>query len=180
MIGAVIVRHWRMDLHKTILFTLLVTLTTLVSNSVYLMSCPSPKIVGLNVGYEDSTQLKCVAHFEAQLLHMHSNVRLENSCNDRCQCRQADYRPVCSRELDLTFYSPCVAGCHVQEQGKVGVKEQLSLAERASTDLARMRLSHQYDHETIQGGASCSRGRSRSGAATYRQKHAYRRRGYLL
>lgn len=130
MIGAVIVRHWRMGPHKTILFILFITLTTLISNSVYLMSCPSPKIVGLNVGYDDSTQSGCVKHFEAQLTHMRSSdARLEAACNDHCQCRQADYRPVCSREFDLTFYSPCVAGCHAQEQdNNVGIEEQFSLA----------------------------------------------------
>ena len=40
-----------------------------------------------------------------------SLVNITSSCNAMCNCDVKYYSPVCSKEDQLTFYSPCYAGC---------------------------------------------------------------------
>ena len=44
-----------------------------------------------------------------------SLVNITSSCNAMCNCDVKYYSPVCSKEDQLTFYSPCYAGCTAED-----------------------------------------------------------------
>ena len=38
-------------------------------------------------------------------------INITSSCNAACNCDVKYFSPVCSKQDQLTFYSPCYAGC---------------------------------------------------------------------
>ena len=44
-----------------------------------------------------------------------SPFNITSSCNVMCNCDVKYYSPVCSKEDQLTFYSPCFAGCSADD-----------------------------------------------------------------
>lgn len=40
------------------------------------------------------------------------------SCNSNCMCDGISYSPVCDRSTDITYFSPCHAGCKTYDEAK--------------------------------------------------------------
>lgn len=40
------------------------------------------------------------------------------SCNSNCVCDGVSYSPVCDRSTDITYFSPCHAGCRTYDESK--------------------------------------------------------------
>ena len=57
---------------------------------------------------------KGLTKYDALFCHSSSSSALGNltsSCNAACNCDVKYFSPVCSETDQLTFYSPCYAGC---------------------------------------------------------------------
>lgn len=44
-------------------------------------------------------------------LQSSKNFSIENNCNGKCFCDGVSYSPVCDRSTNITYFSPCHAGC---------------------------------------------------------------------
>lgn len=62
-----------------------------------LLGCPNRKFVGVTEPYINSSSSAL--------------VNITSSCNAACNCDVKYFSPVCSKKDQLTFYSPCYAGC---------------------------------------------------------------------
>lgn len=62
-------------------------------------------------------------------LHKSSSTlgNITSSCNAKCNCDVKYFSPVCSKEDQLTFYSPCFAGCSADNVIGTKVRNWISL-----------------------------------------------------
>ncbi|XP_049633057.1 solute carrier organic anion transporter family member 4A1 [Suncus etruscus] len=79
---------------------LLCTLTSLLATLAFLLHCPDAPVAGVTVSYSGSVLPE-------------GRPELNASCNAGCGCQPEHYSPVCAPHglQNLTFYSPCHAGC---------------------------------------------------------------------
>ena len=89
------------SVQRLALMVFILTLIQLVTPPVFLVSCSSKIIAGVNFYYPNSSVL--------------SNFVIRNinaSCFSDCHCESYLYQPICSK--GVTYYSPCLAGCPKQ------------------------------------------------------------------
>lgn len=79
---------------------IIASLATLWAAGLFL-GCPNRAYVGVTDPYINSSSS--------------SLVNITSSCNAMCNCDVKYYSPVCSKEDQLTFYSPCYAGCTAED-----------------------------------------------------------------
>ncbi|WKY16044.1 hypothetical protein Q1695_001043 [Nippostrongylus brasiliensis] len=74
---------------------MLLTVFMIVTSSAFLLGCPKIRIAGMNNAYTKSDE---------------KSFSLSHPCNLECQC-DALFNPVCAKEIGISYFSPCHAGC---------------------------------------------------------------------
>ena len=60
--------------------------------------------------------VKCVLNISLCISPRSSLVNITSSCNAACNCDVKYFSPVCSKQDQRTFYSPCYAGCKADDR----------------------------------------------------------------
>lgn len=61
---------------------------------------------------------------EGQLVSL---PNLTNICNEQCYCDQTIWEPVCHVDQQLTYFSPCFAGCRQKKHSKKLVNTSINV-----------------------------------------------------
>lgn len=100
MAGGLIIQNCRPNARSIAVFVIAVEfLSALAIFGGMFLPCPTPQFFGLEQLNPSLTQ-------SPYGLSMHSY-----ECNRGCKCSSEVYQPVCSRENDVNYFSPCFAGC---------------------------------------------------------------------
>ncbi|CAH8476325.1 unnamed protein product [Schistosoma mattheei] len=97
LVGGIILNRFQFRRKGAIRFVLVVNLIILACMcSFFFLGCKNPTIAGLTVSYPEDS--------------LHSRKML-SVCNANCSCNQNEWSPVCHLASDITYISPCHAGC---------------------------------------------------------------------
>ncbi|GMR30135.1 hypothetical protein PMAYCL1PPCAC_00330, partial [Pristionchus mayeri] len=111
MLSGFIVQHFRLSCVKTLKFSIGLLLMSLLLTPMYLIYCDHDPLVGMEKHYPGSAD---EAAFDLDPSHLPT---LYSQCNAGCDCVETEYHPVCAELADgtqMSFYSPCFAGCPEQ------------------------------------------------------------------
>ncbi|CAJ0575699.1 unnamed protein product, partial [Mesorhabditis spiculigera] len=93
---------------------LIFMLLNVLCSASLLLSCPKKEIAGLNTPYKSGERLWTEAN--------EGFNKAEGTCNgpsgENCQCSRMMFNPVCHEKSQITYLSPCHAGCH--QEAKLG------------------------------------------------------------
>ncbi|XP_075427540.1 solute carrier organic anion transporter family member 4A1 [Ascaphus truei] len=96
-LGGFIVNKLKLHCSGVIRFCVLCTLLSLLSVSIFLISCHNMPMAGVTASYDGSALLD-------------GSLNLSAACNANCRCLEEIYSPVCGAD-EVMYYSPCYAGC---------------------------------------------------------------------
>ena len=126
--GALLMRHFRPSISRTLLSCLVPLFATLTTLLVLLLglNCSSNQMAGVTASYDGKANWQFGAFFPE-----HSDSNLTAGCNSVCRvggsatsCPLAsDYNPVCwegAEEARMSFLNPCLAGCSGQRLEAAG------------------------------------------------------------
>ncbi|XP_046913941.2 solute carrier organic anion transporter family member 74D [Dermatophagoides farinae] len=100
MAGGIIIRQFRPNARSIAVFVVLVELlSSLAIFSGMFLQCPTPHFFGLE-------QLNPSLSQNPYGLNQH-----DYRCNRDCGCTGEVYQPICIKDGDTNFFSPCFAGC---------------------------------------------------------------------
>ncbi|KAF8383700.1 hypothetical protein PRIPAC_72842 [Pristionchus pacificus] len=111
MLSGFIVQHFRLSCVKTLKFSIGLLLMSLLLTPMYLIYCDHDPLVGMEKHYPGSSDET------ASMLDSSHLPTLYSQCNSGCDCVETEYHPVCAELSDgtqMSFYSPCFAGCPEQ------------------------------------------------------------------
>lgn len=102
LFGGYLVKRMKWTCDKTIRACFVIAcLATLWAAGLF-FGCPNRVFVGVTDPYINSPRS--------------SLVNITSSCNAACNCDVKYFSPVCSKQDQLTFYSPCYAGCKADDR----------------------------------------------------------------
>ncbi|EDO41176.1 predicted protein, partial [Nematostella vectensis] len=131
--GAYINKRLRLSMTGAALMCMIGATASALGTIPLLASCTSTTVAGVKVPYINS-----------------SSLGLQDSCNAHCACSAVPYSPVCSN--DVTYFSPCHAGCLTQINGSLA--ECSCLLPSSSRDIITMgkcRFSCGYKYGILLG-----------------------------
>jgi hypothetical protein len=106
---AVVMVLARCTAHTRPLLLVVAVFGTLLASAGWLVQCgdADTRIVGIDMDYDMSGECVCPS---GTPLCSYRPASLTHRCNSACTCART-FEPVCHVDTQLTFYSPCVAGC---------------------------------------------------------------------
>ncbi|KAI1723390.1 organic anion transporter polypeptide (OATP) family domain-containing protein [Ditylenchus destructor] len=111
MLAGFLIHHFRMSCVRTLQFCVVLVVCSLMLSPMYFIYCDHDQLVGIERHYPVDDDISNHYDNETDYFVYH----LEVSCNARCQCFSTEYHPVCAEFSDgsqVSFYSPCYAGCN--------------------------------------------------------------------
>ncbi|CAH8299866.1 unnamed protein product [Schistosoma turkestanicum] len=97
LVGGLILNRFQFHRIGAIRFVLVVNLIILACiSSFFFLGCENPSIAGLTVSYTGDSS---------------NSLDLLSTCNANCSCDRSEWSPVCHLASDITYTSPCQAGC---------------------------------------------------------------------
>ncbi|XP_075240906.1 solute carrier organic anion transporter family member 4A1-like isoform X2 [Convolutriloba macropyga] len=105
--SGIFLKHKDWPCIKVMKFGLCVQMLAIPFLSFFLFSCPRYNLAGLNADYNNSTS-------DAISGRSSNEVSFDSACNSGCSCDYVYFDPVCGSN-DLTYFSPCHAGCYGEE-----------------------------------------------------------------
>ncbi|XP_076801290.1 solute carrier organic anion transporter family member 4C1-like isoform X2 [Clavelina lepadiformis] len=98
IVGGVCISQLKWKTPSIIVYCLILSFLACLLSPSMLLYCENIKVAGVTASYgSDRSSLV--------------NVNLTAPCNAPCSCQNEFYKPVCGAD-DLTYFSPCHAGCH--------------------------------------------------------------------
>uniref|UniRef100_A0A1I7XVA3 Solute carrier organic anion transporter family member n=1 Tax=Heterorhabditis bacteriophora TaxID=37862 RepID=A0A1I7XVA3_HETBA len=108
MLSGYIVQYFRLNCVKKLKLAVSLLFVSLLLTPMYLIYCPHDPLVGVDSSYPDRDGNIWIGNFTE------IEPSLVGSCNAHCICSESEYRPVCAEFTNgkqLSYYSPCYAGC---------------------------------------------------------------------
>ncbi|CAH8441447.1 unnamed protein product [Schistosoma rodhaini] len=97
LVGGIILNRFQFRRKGAIRFVLVINVIILACMcSFFFLGCGNPSIAGLTMSYPEDS------------LYSRSMLSV---CNANCSCNQNEWSPVCHLASDITYISPCHAGC---------------------------------------------------------------------
>nr|CAH8823628.1 unnamed protein product [Trichobilharzia regenti] len=97
LVGGLILNRFQFRRIGAIRFVLVVNLIILACIcSFFILGCKNPSIAGLTVPYPENPSFA---------------YEMSSGCNVGCSCDKNEWSPVCHTPSDITYISPCYAGC---------------------------------------------------------------------
>ncbi|CAH8471388.1 unnamed protein product [Heterobilharzia americana] len=97
LVGGLILNKFQFRRIGAVRFVLIINFIILACIcSFFLMGCKNPSIAGLTVPYPESSSV---------------SFEMSSTCNAGCSCDKNKWSPVCHLASDITYVSPCHAGC---------------------------------------------------------------------
>ena len=111
MTGALILYFTKIKGRKVILLIFVIVAVLVPLTPAFLIHCPSVKVAGITTSYSDglvNVYVNVIVLFSC--FFSSSDGIDEASCANKCGCSSYVFEPVCGAD-DLTYFSPCRAGC---------------------------------------------------------------------
>ncbi|MFH4976664.1 hypothetical protein AB6A40_003373 [Gnathostoma spinigerum] len=109
MFSGFVVQRFRLSCVKTLKFCIALLMCSLLLSPMYLIYCDHVHLAGIETLYREDAKKDVAYPNNTELL-----PNLNSKCNSHCDCVKSEYHPVCaeySNENQISFYSPCFAGC---------------------------------------------------------------------
>ncbi|XP_042212018.1 solute carrier organic anion transporter family member 4A1-like isoform X2 [Homarus americanus] len=107
-IGGWLVKKLQLRCSGILKMCIVFSLFCLLSCFTFVISCPNIDFAGVNVEYSNTSLTPSIPN-------------LTSDCNSKCGCRDMAYDPICGTN-NVTYFSPCHAGCTGMEKGQDGLK----------------------------------------------------------
>ena len=103
ILGGYLVNRYEWDVKQILRFCSVISLVSTLLMASFLLGCGDGMTQELSTGY-------------STILNNNSNSSISHSsCRGECECKGASFKPICTENDHVTFYSPCHAGCFTNQ-----------------------------------------------------------------
>jgi len=108
--GGAVVTKAKLTVKGILKFVIVASACSVATTTMFLFTCPEKDLAGATVGYLGSSTTYLSSNNDGG----NTNNNFSYPCNSQCYCRTDVFTPICGSD-GITYYSPCFAGCHLQD-----------------------------------------------------------------